>query len=109
MKLSEIDKSKLPIKIMRGGLLYTVKYIGDYYAILTNDLGAEITFDISYDIWSPYQEPKPKVALYRYKGKTTNKWYPTDVYCLDDDDFKNQHRHMAYTEFERLIWSEVEV
>lgn len=109
MKLSEIDKSKLPVKITRGGLIYTVKYVGDYYAVLNNELGAEITFDASCDIWSPYQEQKPKRALYAYKTKRGDEWAVSSFFYKSDKEFIDYMSDVEEFECQRLLWSEVEV
>ena len=113
MKLSEIDKSKLPVKVVSTDdddpTVFTIKYLSHYLAVLEFGNGYETQAPIHLDIWSLYEEPKQKVALYRFKGQMTGQWNITTVYCLNDEDFKNEHPHIAYTAFERVLWSEVEV
>ena len=88
MKLSEIDKSKLPIKVVSDiiGDVFTVIFMNDEHALLTDNLGTPGGYHVDRDMWSPYQEPKTKVALYAYKLKSQTYWMQSHVYFTDDED-----------------------
>lgn len=113
MKLSEIDKNKLPIKVVCTDgdepTVFTIKYLSDYLAVLEFDNGYETPAPIHLDIWSLHEEPKTKVALYMYKHEGDTRWTLRDIFFKDDKDFKYSRLCHEGTEFKRLVWSEIEI
>jgi len=109
MKLSELDKSKLPIKVQQSnGTVWKVVFVGLTYTICRSPK-EEVWFASNSDHWSLYEEPKPKYALYAYKKKTDKRWIVRDYMYEDDNDFKTVLELDDKYEFKRLMWSEVEL
>jgi hypothetical protein len=109
MKLSEIDKSKLPVKVISNITkgIFAVTFIGDEHALIYNNNGEPHAYRVNADIWSPCETPKTKVALYMYKLKTHTYWMHSPVYFTDDEDAKVSLGKDC--ELKRIMWSEVEV
>jgi DNA-binding GntR family transcriptional regulator len=113
MKLSELDKSTLPVKVVSNITkgIFTVFFIGDQHALIYNALGEAHAYRIDADIdeWSLCETPKQKVALYAYKHKDDTRWTLRDIFFKDDKDFKYSLYCHEGTEYKRLLWSETEI
>lgn len=111
MQLNELDKSKLPVKVVSGvsGNVYNIKYIGKQHILAEDEDGKEYFLTFESDRWSPYQEPKIKVALYAFKPKHARRWFLTENFYANDEDYLNSILFDPSIEFKRLMWSEMEV
>lgn len=111
MKLSEIDKSKLPVKVVSNtsGEIFRVAFVDDEYALVYNSHSKPCAFLIDDDCWSLCEEPKQKVALYMYKHKLSKCWSQTAGFYKDEAEARKNFTLHADCEVRRLMWSEVEV
>ncbi len=114
MKLSELDKSKLPVKVMNAttGQIYNILYVGELFAfcnVMRQEDVCETKVSIDSDNWSLLEQPKTKVALYMFKRIDMPRWFLTELFHKDDDAFKTALHIPPNVEYKRLMWSEVEV
>lgn len=111
MKLSEIDKSERPVKVVSKvtGEIFKVTCMDDKYALVYDDKSEPHIYRSDADLWSPYQEQKPKRALYAYKTKRGDEWAVSSFFYKSDKEFIDYMSDVEEFECQRLLWSEVEV
>jgi len=110
VKLSELDKTKLPVKVVANNSsnkIYTLKFLDADHAVLSDENGSVNFFSPNVDHWSLYEEPKPKYALYAYKLKSMSYWIPSGIFFKDDAEAVEVFGE--HCQLKRLMYSEVEL
>lgn len=69
----------------------------------------DFRFDLTDNVWSIYEEPKPKVKLYQFAYKYNKKWERSSIFYKDEDDFKKSNPNLSKSGFMRLDNSMIEV